>query len=158
MFKESLPAGVELGLWRVPLHPFEDLPRICLTEKASIDECFIDFTRPVREELLRRYPHLAQAPPGGPDTPLPEPPTTVIWNANTSLIPISPKDDVTDNPGEPGAPAVDDPVLEDPPITWHDIALSVAAEMMQSAREQVRAKLGYSTSAVCASYPRTLLA
>ncbi|KAF9648923.1 DNA/RNA polymerase [Thelephora ganbajun] len=128
MFKESLPAGVEL-------------------EKASIDECFIDFTRPVREELLRRYPHLAQAPPTGTDTPLPPPSTPIIWNANTNLVPINPKDDVTDNPGGPSASTRGDSELEEPPITWHDVALSIAADMMERARDQVRTKLGYSTSA-----------
>jgi len=129
------------------------------SEKASIDECFIDFTRPVREELLKRYPHLAQAPPSGSDAPLPSPSTAVIWNTNTNVISINPKDGVADNPGEPSAPTTTgDPELEEPPITWHDIALSIGAEMMQRARDQVRTKLGYSTSAVRAPLPRSLLA
>ena len=126
--------------------------RICFTEKASIDECFIDFTRPVREELLKRYPHLAQAPSSGTDTPLPSPSTAVNWSAGTNVIPISPKDSVADNPGEPSASAAGDPEIEEPPATWHDIALSIGAEMMQRARDQVRTKLGYSTSAVCAPF------
>jgi DNA polymerase eta len=37
---------------------------------------------------------------------------------------------------------------EDSLPTWHDVALSIAAEMMQRARDEVRTKLGYSTSAV----------
>ena len=37
---------------------------------------------------------------------------------------------------------------EEPPPTWHDVALSIAAEMMQRARDEVRIALGYSTSAV----------
>jgi len=153
MFKESLPAGVELGQWPVPSCLFGDFLIIRFTEKASIDECFIDFTRPVREELLRRFPRLAQVPTSGTDTPLPPPSTPIIWNAGTNPIPIDPKDDVTDNLGKPGASTQGDPELEEPPITWHDIALSIAAEMMQGARDQVRTKLGYSTSAVCASLP-----
>ena len=117
-------------------------------EKASIDECFIDFTRPVREELIRRYPHLAQVPSSGADTPLPPPSVPVTWNTSANLVPIRPKD-VTDNTDEPGASPRIAPEPEEPPITWHDIALSIAVEMMQSARDQVRTKLGYSTSAVC---------
>jgi len=151
MFKESLPAGAELGQWPVPLCPLGCFLIIHFTEKASIDECFIDFTRPVRKELLRRYPHLAQAPPSGTDTPLPPPSTPIIWNASTNPVPIGPSDDVTDDLGKPGASPDGDAELEEPPITWHDIALSIAAEMMQRARDQVRTKLGYSTSAVCAS-------
>ena len=127
---------------------------IHFTEKASIDECFIDFTRPVREELLRRYDYLAKAPPSGVDTPLPQPSTVITWDANTNAIPISQKDDITDDPGQPNALATGDPELGEPPTTWHDIALSIAAEMMQRARDQVRINLGYSTSAVCASLPR----
>lgn len=34
------------------------------------------------------------------------------------------------------------------PTTWHDVALSIAAELMGKAREEVRVKMGYSTSAV----------
>ena len=132
-------------------------PRTCFTERASIDECFIDFTRPVREELLRRYPHLTQAPPCGTDTPLPSPSAAVVWNTNTNVIPIS-TDGGAENPGEPGASTTDDPEREEPPTTWHDTALSIGAEMMQRARDQVRVTLGYSTSAVCAPFSRTLLA
>jgi DNA polymerase eta len=37
---------------------------------------------------------------------------------------------------------------EDRITTWHDVALSIAAELMQTARQEVLEKLGYSTSAV----------
>ncbi len=43
------------------------------------------------------------------------------------------------------------PGMEDSQVTWHDVALSIAAEMMQKAREEVRVKLRYSTSAVSQS-------
>lgn len=151
--------GIPTG-WRrawseqVPLCHSRCFLKIRFTERASIDECFIDFTQPVREELLKRYPHLAQAPSSGTDTALPPPSAPIIWNANTSLVPISPKDDGTDNTGEPNTSVHDDAEVEGPPITWHDIALSIGAEMMQRARDQVRAKLGYSTSAVRVSLPR----
>lgn len=36
----------------------------------------------------------------------------------------------------------------EPPLTWHDVALSIAAELMAKVREDVRVQLGYSTSAV----------
>lgn len=32
--------------------------------------------------------------------------------------------------------------------TWHDVALSIAAELMDKIRAQVRIRLGYTTSAV----------
>ncbi len=61
-------------------------------EKASIDEAFIDFTRPVRAELLARYPYLGQVPadaPNGLDTVLPPPPP-ILWENRGILIPIDP--------------------------------------------------------------------
>ncbi|KAI0749875.1 DNA/RNA polymerase [Daedaleopsis nitida] len=144
MFKDGLPGGE--------------------VEKASIDEAFIDFTKPVREELLKRYPHLAAVPPDAPDgldTPLPRPPP-VSWDGKGSVIPVNPpseeKEEPTDTPAE-GASAGGAPDCgghargdlgvgeEDEQTTWHDVALSIAAEFMLRIREDIRTKLGYTTSA-----------
>jgi DNA polymerase eta len=150
-----------------------------LLEKASIDEAFIDFTHPVREELLKRYPHLATVPsdaPNGKDTPLPPPPH-VSWDKLGTRVPIYPSlplsptefqhtneetMDESNNDGheepiapkrdvaeasvnmEPGRPMDKD----DDNITWHDIALSIAAELMGKIRYDIHTKLGYTTSAV----------
>jgi DNA polymerase eta len=102
-------------------------------EKASIDEAFMDLTRPVRQIILDRYPYLAQVPedaPLGLDTPLPPHPP-VSWEFGV-LVPIDPS------------------VEEEPevPSTWHDVALSIGAECMEKVRQQISAKLGYTTSAV----------
>jgi DNA polymerase eta len=43
------------------------------------------------------------------------------------------------------------PSDEDHPPTWHDIALSIAASLMLKMRDEVKTRLGYTTSAVCAS-------
>lgn len=37
----------------------------------------------------------------------------------------------------------------EPAPTWHDVALSIAAELMDKIRGDVREQLGYTTSAVC---------
>jgi DNA polymerase eta len=37
---------------------------------------------------------------------------------------------------------------DDAPRTWHDVALSIAAEFMDKIRAEVRTQLGYTTSAV----------
>ncbi|KAJ7671608.1 hypothetical protein DFH06DRAFT_120201 [Mycena polygramma] len=130
----------------------DGLPENAEIEKASIDEAFMDLTRPVRQILLERYPYLAQVPddaPLGLDTPLPSPPQ-VDWDQLGTLIPI-------------------DPALEEEPelpSTWHDVALSIAAECMEKVRQQIKAKLGYTTSAgiarnkflakLCASYRKPM--
>lgn len=136
MFKEALPTGE--------------------VEKASIDEAFIDFTRPVREQLLERYPYLAQVPtdaPNGIDNPLPPPPPIKWDNLGTVILPEG-----SDSAGERSDIEVDGDV------TWHDVALSIAAELMRKIREDIHSKLGYTTSAgiarnkflakLCASYKK----
>ncbi|KAH7927955.1 DNA/RNA polymerase [Leucogyrophana mollusca] len=118
MFKEALPTGE--------------------IEKASIDEAFIDFTRPVREKLLERYAYLAQVPPDAPegiDSPLPPPPP-INWDGLGHLVPMSLTSEDTGEYHE-----------RDDLTTWHDVALSIGAEFMDRIRKDVAAKLGYTTSA-----------
>ncbi|KAF9561965.1 DNA/RNA polymerase [Agrocybe pediades] len=121
----------------------EQLPG-CEVEKASIDEAFIDFTKPVREILLQKYPYLAQVPssaPDGLDTPLPPPPP-INWDGFGNIIPV-------DSPKEPEETTDEatDTKPDDPPHTWHDVALSIAAGLMKKAKEEVKNRLGYTTSA-----------
>ncbi|KAF5367159.1 hypothetical protein D9758_004003 [Tetrapyrgos nigripes] len=126
-------------------------------EKASIDEAFIDLTKPVREALLQRYPYLAQPPPDAPnglDTPLPPPPPP-DWCSYSNIVP--------DHPNSADASSSS---ATDEHYTWHDIALSIAAEMMHNARTNIEAKVGYTTSAgiarnkflakLCASYKKPM--
>ncbi|KAI0029393.1 DNA/RNA polymerase [Vararia minispora EC-137] len=125
IFKECLPSGE--------------------IEKASIDEAFIDLTTPVREEMLERYPYLRQVPEESSeslDTPLPPPPTP-FWDGLGNLVPINP-------PPSEGEDTQSEHVRtlpEDVPITWHDIALSIGAEIMHGLRAEVRKQLGYTMSA-----------
>ncbi|KAG6850700.1 hypothetical protein H0H93_009858 [Arthromyces matolae] len=128
---------------------FKDcLPNVEI-EKASIDEAFFDFSQRAREIILERYPHLAHVPPDAPngaDTPLPPPPTFSWKDIEHSIIiptdPIAQEDSAAEGPST----VLDVPDSE-PAITWHDIALSIGAELMSSARRQVHEELGYSTSA-----------
>ncbi|KLO13063.1 eta DNA polymerase [Schizopora paradoxa] len=117
-------------------------------EKASIDESFIDFSIPVRDELLRRFPHLKDVPldaPQGIDTPLPSPPSSVEWPENGNLVPIDPsKFDPSDKT------LTTEQVIEaekDLIPTWHDVCLSIAAELMSRMRKAVFERLGYYTTA-----------
>ncbi|KAK0223092.1 hypothetical protein IW262DRAFT_1458102 [Armillaria fumosa] len=113
-------------------------------EKASIDEAFIDFTKPVREILFRRYPYLTAIPtdsPDGVDTPLPSAPS-VSWDKTDFLIPIDSSTSVDQEPGSHATLSE-----EGSQSTWHDVALSIAAELMGQVREDIRTKLGYTLSA-----------
>ncbi|KAI0775024.1 DNA/RNA polymerase [Trametes elegans] len=145
LFKDGLPGGE--------------------VEKASIDEAFIDFTRPVREELLKRYPYLATVPPDAPngvDSPLPPAPP-ISWDGLGTIVPVHPvsnplkeqeqsreNSDSNDSAAKILDAVVDDVEAveeDDNTTTWHDVALSIAAELMMRIREDIRSKLGYTTSA-----------
>nr|GAT60999.1 DNA polymerase eta [Mycena chlorophos] len=119
------------------LHVYkEGLPENTEIEKASIDEAFFDLTRPVRQILLHRFPYLAQPPddaPDGLDTPLPAPPD-LSWHQASTVIPIDPR-------------AEDIEAVQFSPQTWHDVALSIGAELMHQVRQEIKMKLNYTTSA-----------
>ncbi|KAJ6468426.1 hypothetical protein C8R45DRAFT_1063925 [Mycena sanguinolenta] len=130
----------------------DGLPENAEIEKASIDEAFMDLTKPARQIMLERFPWLAQVPddaPLGLDTPLPPPPQ-VVWNELGELVPIDPS---VEEEGEVAS-------------TWHDVALSIAAECMEKVRQQINSALGYTTSAgiarnkflakLCASYRKPM--
>ncbi|KAH8991346.1 DNA/RNA polymerase [Lactarius hatsudake] len=128
IFKEGLPEGE--------------------IEKASIDEAFIDFTRPVRAELLARYPYLSQVPadaPHGLDTALPPPPRMSLGKHGI-LIPVDPPPPEDSDSAHKAGEYVN-ANEEDEPRTWHDVALAIAAELMDKIRADVRTQLGYTTSA-----------
>ncbi|TFK27153.1 DNA polymerase eta [Coprinopsis marcescibilis] len=134
---------------------FREMLPGCEVEKASIDEAFIDFTKPVREIILQRYPHLAQPPPDAPfgvETALPPPPP-IVWDGKGAVIPVNspPSEDssitdgqISSSSDEPGRA---EPLDKDVVSTWHDVALSIGAELMTNARDAVHTTLGYSTSA-----------
>lgn len=150
MFKNGLP-GAEIGKVNILFLVTSTAWRTSVNskEKASIDEEFIDFTRPVREILFQRYPYLATVPhdaPNGLDTPLPPPPP-ISWDSLGTLVPARPE-------SEASTSKPDDDINGS--TTWHDVALSIAAELMGKIRDEVHTTLGYSTSAVC-SKPCALL-
>lgn len=163
MFKEGVPEG-EIGMqpYSQSIVMYAELNAL-VKEKASIDEAFIDFSRPVRDIILQRYPHLAHVPVGADvDTPLPPPPP-IDWRGRGEVVPVHPEaegDNKADPSGAPeGGVAVEERQEEEEATTWHDVALSIAAELMAQIREDIRDRLGYTTSAVrptCYRYGLTL--
>ena len=140
-----IQGGPTRGRDRYPPRAYSTRLRGFGTAKASIDDAFIGFTRPVRAELLARYPYLSQVPPDAPhglDTALPPPPQ-ISLGGHGILIPVDPPPGDSDPTHKIGKD-----VEEDEPKTWHDVALSIAAELMDKIRAEVHTQLGYTTSAV----------
>lgn len=111
-----------------------------MIEKASIDEAYLDFSIPVRNALLERFPELnktAAELPQGLDTPLPPPPSHIDWSSLGNLIPLEGLD--ADEKGKAKA--------EETAPTWQDVAISIGAELMAKCRQNVKDELGYTCSA-----------
>ncbi|EJD06732.1 eta DNA polymerase [Fomitiporia mediterranea MF3/22] len=147
MFKDQLPTG-EVGMEHYFMEGYAINAVLLITsiEKASIDEAFIDFSIPVRDELLKRYPYLSEPPvdsPSGPDTPLPPPPR-ISYIGLGNLIPIDPP---KLDPEKEATTELIEEIEKDAPATWQDVGLAIAAELMASMRKEVHEKLGYLTSA-----------
>lgn len=108
-----------------------------LSEKASIDEAYIDLTVPVREVLLQKYPYLAAIPPSYPlglDTPLPPPPDLRWDDKDWAIVPGESDESDSDTYHENAS--------------WADIALWEGGIIMNNLRDTVEKELGYTTSAV----------
>ncbi len=80
--------------------------------------------------------------PHGLDTALPPLPQ-ISLGGHGILIPVDPPPGDSDPTHKIGKD-----VEEDEPKTWHDVALSIAAELMDKIRAEVHTQLGYTTSAV----------
>jgi hypothetical protein len=86
--------------------------------------------------------------PNGLDTILPPPPP-ISWEGRGILIPIAPPPEDQAGPvSGTGTHTEDEEGDDDARRTWHDVALSIAAEFMDKIRAEVRIQLGYTTSAV----------
>lgn len=130
---------------------FKELLPTADIEKASIDEAFVDLTLPVRDLILERYPHLKDVPKGGLglDTLLPEPPE-VEWDGLGWIVGM---DEEKKEEVDVEVKAEEDDALTTPPpkkykSTWHDVALSIGAELVMRVRGAVKSRLGYTMSAV----------
>lgn len=145
--------------------------KYALTVDSTNPLAFLDLTTPVRDIMLSRYPHISKVPAdaaNGLDTALPPPPP-ITWSGRGNLIPArdptlrsGPADiagpsrqsssnvehedaerDIDDSDGQENE--TDDTLHV--PHSWHDVALSIGAEIMNEIRAQVRDRLGYTTSA-----------
>jgi hypothetical protein len=131
----------------------------CFTEKASIDEAFIDLTPMTIERLLQIHPHLAAVPsdaPDGLDSPLPPPPP-IDWSRAGNLFPVNgePKEskealEALAEGGDESDGLHEGHLAEDREdnVTWGDWALCIGAEIMGEVRAEVWKKLHYTCSAV----------
>lgn len=134
--------------------PIELIIMPVTTEKASIDEAFIDLTVPVRKVLLERYPHLSTLPSDasqGLDTPLPIAPLLDWKSVDWGLVPLSeevapPQPSTLQSSADGKGKGKSSQEREE--TGWANVALWVGGEIMESIRKAVEDQLGYTTSAV----------
>jgi DNA polymerase eta len=108
-------------------------------ERASIDEVFIDLSIMIRERILERYSYLREVPPDAPkgsNSALPPPPQ-IQWTDDLGHLPE----------GEPDISGLQNTMEHDPSTTWHDVALSIGAEIVKDIRLGIHRDVGYTTSA-----------
>ncbi|KAK4048261.1 N-acetyltransferase eso1 [Microbotryomycetes sp. JL221] len=137
-----------------------------IVEKASIDESYMDVTMPVRTQLLKLYPSLAQLPPGATlDTPLPTPQQVGVeldWSKVGNLVPIhgqSKEELPKPNSEEASTTTTEDhkksvplmtavlPQEDESELSWSDVALYLGAGIVKQCRSAVEDRLGYTCSA-----------
>jgi DNA polymerase eta len=107
---------------------------------------------PVQQTLIERYPELAVPSPNEMDSPLPPPPQSLSWHPSCALVPGAEEDDNgTSNPPEANenkSPEETETKMPKQLVTWQDVALSIGAELLFKARDEILRNLGYTTSAV----------
>lgn len=137
------------------------------SEKASIDEAFLDLTLMAIDRLLAIHPYLSEPPPDAPeglDSPLPRPPP-IDWTKAGNVFPLDgeesskPSEHAEAGEGEghmyssqksdddhrPGG--TENGKRPDRGVTWEDWALCLGAEIMAEVREEVWKRLHYTCSA-----------
>lgn len=125
---------------------FKILRRECdVVEKASVDECYLDFGRQVYEVLMECFPQLRDIDPHELLPPIPtDIPDKLGW---VGLVTATAKEDeaARNTFGEvnaAGAPSVTD---------WDDICMMIGSELMYRCRAAVYDELKYTTSGGLAS-------
>lgn len=122
------------------------------SEKASIDEAFLDLTLMVFDRLIALHPHLANVPDGCTlDSPLPTPPP-IDWSKAGNVIPATSSTtptgtDANAKSSDATARTPADGDEEEGQDTWEDWALCLGAEIMGELRAAVFDKLKYTCSA-----------
>lgn len=167
IFKEMVPKG-EIGKWawydapsiRSALHCAAKRRMIAheRSEKASIDEAFLDLTPMVIDRLLLAHPYLATVPddaPEGIDSTLPPAPH-IDWTKAGNVVPIggeAPAEGPSGLDGSDGTELSSSQDADGEGIrrsrdTWEDWALCLGAEIMAEVRMEVWKRLHYTCSAV----------
>lgn len=119
------------------------------TEKASIDEAYMNLTPLVLERLIGAYPFLAEVPkdaPDGIDSPLPPAPP-IDWTGAGHVLPIVHDDDedaISENLEDEDGGEEREKARS---TCWSDWALRIGADIMVDLRQEIWKRLHYTTSA-----------
>ncbi|KAI5808383.1 hypothetical protein BZA77DRAFT_333019 [Pyronema omphalodes] len=113
------------------------LREVCqMTEKASIDESFLDLSKDIYDRLIEEYPYLREEDREMEEKYLPMPPKMKLEWYGSHLVE---KDKLPDDEEEE----------ED--VDWDDVVMSMGAQIVADARRKVFERVGYTCSAGIAS-------
>lgn len=134
-----------------------------LVEKASVDECFLDFGRLIYLEMLEKFPELRDLKPNDDLPMLPEElPESLHWVGKVMPTLKEEQEKIersaesarfgdnedSENPGNAGNGNSNDPdTLDNLPLQdWDDVATLIGSQIMYKVRARVFKELKYTTS------------
>ena len=105
------------------------------TERASIDESFLDLSRDIHDRLLEQYEALRAPPPNSNQHQLlPLPDIKVLNWSESHLVANADEDE------KKAEMQIDD-------LDWDDVAMAIGAGIVKDLRDEVFKRLGYTCSA-----------
>lgn len=112
-----------------------------LVEKASVDECFLDFGRMIYYTLLQLFPELGDEVENI-NSSLPSVPSTLPDSLYWVGEIIKSENEVPRNSDNDQEPKANDPRIRD----WDDVCMLIGSQLLYEVRLQVFKELGYTTS------------
>lgn len=112
-----------------------------LVEKASVDECFLDFGRMIYYTLLQLFPDLGDEVENI-NSNLPSIPSTLPDSLYWVGEIIKSEDEVPRNSDNDHDIKANDPRIRD----WDDVCMLIGSQLLYEVRQQVFEELGYTTS------------
>lgn len=138
-------------LYKVSLDPYRRelrkiikvLKRECdLVEKASVDECYMDFGRAVYSRMVTAFPFLAEIADSDELPPVPVLPADMFWVGKIGTRERGTEENENDKEKKSETDTGDDHRIRD----WDDLVMLLGSQLLFHARSEIYKELRYTTS------------